>query len=367
MSTPPLRGALIGYGWIARHGHVPHYQAAKDVTILAVADPTPACRDQAARDFPHARCYADMASLLAAETELDFVDICTPPCWHAEYAIAALDRGLHVLCEKPLATSTAQATAMLQAAERNHRVLLPCHTYKHAPVVRAVRKLLDDNRIGKVHLVTLQTFRNTHAKGIADWLADWRREFRYSGGGIAMDHGSHTFYLAFDWLGDLPTGVTAHMTAQGDWDTEDAYSCTLRFPDGKLAMAQLTWTAGVRRVYYTLHGEHGAITVQDDEVELCVKGEPLAGGNGAVTWSYEKIACPSDWMDASHVGWFGSLFDRFQATIAADQPVSAELRQAWMCVHLIENSYESARSASVARDLSAPVVALSQPAASGRP
>ena len=51
----------------------------------------------------------------------------------------------------------------------------------------------------------------------------------------------------------------------------------------------------------------------------------------------------------------------------ADQPVSAELRQAWMCVHLIENSYESARSASVARDLSPPAVALSQPAASGRP
>ncbi len=365
MANSKLRGALIGYGWIARHGHVPHYQATDEVTLVAVADPVLACRTQAAHDFPGIRCYNDAASLLAAEKDLDFVDICTPPCWHAEYAIAALEQGLHVLCEKPLATSTAQATAMLQAAEKAGKVLLPCHTYKHAPVVRAVRKLLDEDRIGKVHLVTLQTFRNTHAKGIPDWNTDWRREFRYSGGGIAMDHGSHTFYLAFDWLGALPTSVTAQMTAQGNWDTEDAYSCTATFPNGGLAMAQLTWTAGIRRVYYTIHGERGAITVQDDDVELCIKGEALAGGNGTVTWSYEKIACPSDWMDASHCGWFGSLFAKFQATIASGQAVSSELEQAWTCVHLIESSYKSAQASSLAQPL-APVAQVRGAVAGGR-
>lgn len=240
---------------------------------------------------------------------------------------------------------------MIDAAQRNHKVLLPCHTYLHAPVVRAVRQLLDDDRIGKVHLVTLQTFRNTHAKGVIDWKTDWRREFQYSGGGIAMDHGSHTFYLAFDWLGALPSAVTAQMTAQGSWDTEDAYSCTVSFPGGLLAMAHLTWTAGVRRVYYTLHGERGAITVQDDDVELALMGAPLEGGNGAVQWTYERIACPSDWMDASHIGWFGALFAKFQAALAAGEPVTQELRHAWTCVHLIESSYHSAQAGSASQPL----------------
>ena len=88
-------------------------------------------------------------------------------------------------------------------------MIYPCHNYKHAPVIKAVRGVIEAGRIGKVHLVTLQTFRNTHAKGVTGWRTDWRRERRYSGGGIAMDHGSHTFYLAFEWLRAYPTAITA--------------------------------------------------------------------------------------------------------------------------------------------------------------
>ncbi len=75
-------------------------------------------------------------------------------------------------------------------------------------MIKTVRAMLKTGRIGKVHLVTLQTFRNTHAKGVTGWRTDWRRERRFSGGGIAMDHGSHTFYLAFEWLGSYPTAIT---------------------------------------------------------------------------------------------------------------------------------------------------------------
>ena len=97
---------------------------------------------------------------------------------------------------------------MLRHATRAERVIYPCHNYKHAPVIKAVRSVIESGRIGKVHLVTLQTFRDTHAKGVPGWRTDWRRERRYSGGGIAMDHGSHTFYLAFEWLRAYPTAIT---------------------------------------------------------------------------------------------------------------------------------------------------------------
>jgi predicted dehydrogenase len=342
-AEPVLRGALIGYGWIAQHGHAPFYRDHAGTQLLAVADVCEARRQQAQRDFPHVRTYPDATALLLAEAKhLDFVDIATPPCDHAAIAIEALGSGLHVLCEKPLATTSVAAGRMLEAARRHERVLYPCHNYKHAPVIRAVRKLLEEGHIGRVHLVTLDTFRNTHARGVAEWKPDWRREQRISGGGIAMDHGSHTFYLAFDWLGGLPSAVTAKMSARGNFDTEDTFSCSVTLPSG-VAVARLTWTAGVRCVHYTIHGERGAITVKDDEVELAIMGAPREGGNGAATWQVRKEAVPSDWMDASHVSWFASLFEQFRLAMARADYVSDEVMQAWSCVRLIETAYASAR------------------------
>ncbi|HUK63367.1 MAG TPA: Gfo/Idh/MocA family oxidoreductase, partial [Dongiaceae bacterium] len=273
---------------------------------------------------------------------LDFVDIATPPSDHAEVAHAALDRGLHVLCEKPLATSIDEARAMLRHARQAQRVLYPCHNYKHAPVIKTVRGVLDAGRVGRVHLVTLQTFRNTHAKGVEEWRTDWRRERRYSGGGIAMDHGSHTFYLAFEWLRAYPTAITARATTLGTFDTEDDFTCSLKFPTG-VASAHLSWNAGVRKVMYTIHGDRGAVRVEDDNIEVATQ---VQGPGGAVTWSFEREAIPSDWMDSSHVSWFNSLFDDFKGAIERGQHVGKEAEEAFLCVQLIATAYASAREGS---------------------
>src|SRR5947208_10588371 len=155
-----LRGAAIGYGFIMEEGHAAGYRLRTDVDLVAIADIAPERREVAARQWPAARIYETAEALLAGEADrLDFVDIAVPPSDHARLAHLALDRGLHVLCEKPLAASIDEARAMLQHAVRAERVLHPCHNYKHAPVIKAVRAVIDSGRIGKVHLVTLQTFR----------------------------------------------------------------------------------------------------------------------------------------------------------------------------------------------------------------
>lgn len=343
-----LRGAVVGYGFIAENGHIPAYlrraSAKGDFRIEALADTCEARRAAARRAMPGARVYSDHRSLLDAEaSRLDFIDIATPPCDHAEIAHAALDRGLHVLCEKPLAASFHNARSMLDHAERARRVIMPCHNYRHAPVVKEVRRLIDSGCIGSVRLVTLDTFRNTHAKGVSDWRPDWRRERSVSGGGIAMDHGSHTFYLAFEWLGSYPSSVSAHMSTLGDWDTEDNFSCTLQFPSG-IAVAQLTWTAGMRKVIYTVHGDRGAITVNDDDIELTTM-KP-ANGSAAVKWETHRQSVSSDWMDASHVGWFSSLLDEFKESIETNDYVGHSALDALACIHVIRTAYSSARSGS---------------------
>ena len=350
-SPDRLRGALIGFGFIMERGHAEAYrrraETRGDVDILAIADICAARRDAAGAAFPSARVYDSAAALLAAEAEsLDFVDIATPPSSHASIAIASMDAGVHVLCEKPLCISVDEADAMLAQARKSQRVLFPCHNYRHAPVIKAVRELLDADVIGRVQMVTLQTFRNTHARGVAEWRPDWRRERAYSGGGIAMDHGSHSFYLIFDWLQAFPTSVSARL-AKGAHDTEEDFNCTIGFPKG-YATVHLTWTAGVRKVLYTLHGDRGAIRVEDDHIEVAhMRDDPTRSYQGS--WEFERREISSDWMDSSHAGWFNSLFDDFKTAIETDDFVGADAQTALECIRLIETAYASAGAQS--RDL----------------
>jgi predicted dehydrogenase len=214
--------------------------------------------------------------------------------------------------------------------------------------------VLDEGVVGSLHLVTMQTFRNTHAKGVAEWRPDWRRERSYAGGGIAMDHGSHTFYLAFEWMKSYPKTITAHSATTPGFDTEDLFGCTLTFPTGVVS-AHLSWTAGVRKVIYTLHGSRGAIRVEDENIEVAI----LEAGPGVVApgspgkWRFEQRVAPSDWMDASHVGWFSSLFDEFRAAIDKNDFVGKDAIEAFLCIQLIERAYRSAREGSRLLELEA--------------
>jgi predicted dehydrogenase len=343
----PLQGALIGFGFIAEKGHVPAYLAAPEMfEIVAVADICAARREKARLVLPKARIYSDLKTLLQAEAKnLEFVDIATPPCDHAAIAHAAFEHGLHVFCEKPVATSAADAKAMLDHAQKAKKVFFPSHNYKHAPVIKAIRSVLESGELGAINLVTLDTFRTTHAKGVAEWQPDWRRQRKTSGGGIAMDHGSHTFYLAFDWLASQPTSITAKMSNLSSFDTEDNFNCTVTFPTG-IAVAQLTWNAGFRKVIYTIHGANGAIKVEDDDIEIHRKragGSPSSGAADA-GGSVEKLSAASHWMDASHAEWFKALQVQFKDQIERGEWVGREARDAAMCVQLIETAYASARA-----------------------
>ncbi len=346
-----LKGAIAGFGFIAGKGHHPAYLAREDVEIVAIADVCPARLQAARAAAPKARLYADWRELLARETALDFIDVATPPNAHAEIALAALERGVHVLCEKPLTRTLVEARALVDAARAHRRVVFPAHNYKHAPVVKFAQQIIQSGRIGAVRAVTLNTFRTTHAKGVAEWNADWRRDKKLSGGGIAMDHGSHSFYLTFAWLGSLPTHVTAKtLTLDRQWDTEDNLNAVLTFPNG-FAHAFLTWTAGVRKVVYSLQGTDGALVIDDDDWELTTG---KSSGKPAV----EKGVIESDWMDASHTRWFNSLFDQFRTAMRSGDFVNRELREAVACIQIIETAYRSSGEGSRELPLALDVTAL---------
>ena len=140
------------------------------------------------------------------------------------------------------------------------------------------------------------------------------------------------------------------MSTLGDFDTEDNFSCAITFPNGT-ASAHLSWTAGVRKVIYTIHGERGAIRVEDDDVEVAVMSGDA--DEGPMMWEMKKQKIASEWMDASHVGWFRSLFDQFATAIARDDFVGQETEASVRCIELITTAYASARDRCVERSRSA--------------
>jgi predicted dehydrogenase len=217
-------------------------------------------------------------------------------------------------------------------------------------VVKSIQSIIESGDIGSVKSVTLSTYRNTHAKGVTEWRTHWRRDHKTSGGGIAMDHGSHTLYLTFDWLKSYPTHVTAHMAnlSNGEYDTEDNFSAVLTFPTG-IAHVHLTWTAGIRKVIYTLQGENGGIVVDDDDLQIHKQvktaGPDVAQGN--VTWNRKNESISSNWMDASHVSWFNSLLDQFFSAIKNGEHIGKEAKDAFKCIQTIEACYHSAKNGSI--------------------
>ncbi|MGZ3789364.1 MAG: Gfo/Idh/MocA family protein [Bacteriovorax sp.] len=346
-----LNGAIIGFGFISSKGHMPAYleraKKYKDVDIIAICDICPERKSEVPEGI---RFYSDYRELLAAELpNLDFVDVSTHAADHYKIARAALENGLHVLCEKPLTTTLEEAQNLISFAKTKNRVLFPCHNYKHAPVVRAIREVMESGKIGKVKSITLNTFRNTHAVGVKEWNPDWRRFKEFSGGGIAMDHGSHSLYLTFEWLGGYPKAVTASSFnfAYPKYDTEDNFSAVYEFESG-VAHVHLTWTAGIRKVIYTLQGEKGAITVDDDQMQIALMSEKNQEGiSHKADWIVQNYTITSDWMDSSHVSWFNSMFDKFKLAIETDDFVNQEIMDAYHCIAAITKSYESIQNNSI--------------------
>src|SRR4029450_5968149 len=129
------RGALIGLGNVAPRGHLPGWRRRRDVEIVAGTDARPEQRAVLVAHAPATRWYPTAAGLLAGGA-LDFVDICTPPSSHAALIRSALERGLHVLCEKPLVGARDDLASLTRLAQKTGRVLYTVHNWHHAPIVR---------------------------------------------------------------------------------------------------------------------------------------------------------------------------------------------------------------------------------------
>ncbi|MER5893465.1 Gfo/Idh/MocA family oxidoreductase [Streptomyces sp. NPDC001876] len=222
---------------------------------------------------------------MIARDDVHLVDICTPGDSHAEIAIAALEAGKHVLCEKPLANTVAEAEAMVAAAERaaaRGQVAMVGFNYRKVPAVTYARTLIAEGRLGAL--------RHVRATYLQDWLVDpespltWRLKREHAGSGALGDLGAHIVDLAQYLTGELLVGVsavsetfvrerpvlagssaglsgTADGTARGAVTVDDAALFTGRLASGALASFEATRMAAGRKnaLRLEINGERGSL------------------------------------------------------------------------------------------------------------
>jgi predicted dehydrogenase len=158
------RGAVIGCGGIARLRHIPAFrEAARSglAEIVAICDPVETTLAAARDEFGISACYADWRDVVARD-DIDLVTIATPNSLHEPIAIAALQSGKHVMCEKPLALSLAGARRMAEAARDSGLVTAVNHRYRWVPAARYLQELVAAGEAGEVRQIFM--FYCTRAK-----------------------------------------------------------------------------------------------------------------------------------------------------------------------------------------------------------
>lgn len=326
------RGALIGLGNVAAEAHAPRWARRRDAAIVAVTDARPARRDVAAAVLPDARWY-DSAGALLAEADLDFVDVCTPPSSHGALIRDALDRGLHVLCEKPLVGSLEELTALARQATAGKRVLHTVHNWHHAPIVRRTRELVREGAIGPVSRVVWQTLRTRPAATQDESAGNWRLDPKIAGGGVLTDHGWHVFYILQSWIGALPTAVSARLETRRHtaYPVEDTATVLVTFP-GARAEVLLTWAAETRGNRVEVTGRDGSLRLEDDT---------LVRRRGGVESRW--VIPPALSQGSAHPDWFDAVAERFLADIAGGVPDPWNLVEAGVCAAIESAARESSR------------------------
>jgi len=331
MGNDRLRGALVGFGNMAENGHLPGWMDSGRVTLVAVCDPSRDRRRRAEQLLPRARIHASLEELLDAES-LDFVDICTPPPFHAPCILSALKRDLHVLCEKPFVGSRSDFERVARLCVKKKRIAFPVHNWKHAPILARLQDWIRDGRLGRILHSEFHTLRTRPAVGLTPWRGEKENA---GGGGILLDHGWHVAYLLMNFHGEAPQAVSTWMRpspARGE-EAEQSAHLLLEFPSSTASMF-LTWKAGRRHNSARVYGEKGFAVLEDQRLTLFT-----ADGPGKTTSFRDPLS-----QGSHHPAWFGPVLERFLAAMRQPEKARREMEEARLCLEIIRLGYESARN-----------------------
>jgi len=331
------RVAVIGCGSIAQT-HIPAIQSVPALSLAGVFDADPDRARRTAERYQVARIFESWAEVLADPT-VEVVALLLPHDLHCAYTVEALAAGKHVVVEKPMAVSLAEADEMIAAARRYRRVLMPVHNRLFDPAVEKLRDLVASGAIGEVYLAQTNGWEPPSTVSVRPWLGTGR-----GGGGVFMAQAVHAAYLLRALVGEVAR-IAAFEGGRKvvPMQDEDTMVATLTFRNGAVGVMTATFAqaTGPGEHSVTLFGTAGwacqrlAWAGEERRQELLVVSPTLFGDT-----AIHALTVPTG-------NAFARLWQRFAESLQAGQepPVTAQDGRA--AVEIILAGYRSAETGTV--------------------
>lgn len=251
----PIRCAVVGYGpaHIFGRAHGRWIDATPGLEWAAVCDRDSSRLDAARKEFPQLETYDNVTEMLA-KADIDMVSIVTPHFTHAPIAIECAIAGKHVVVDKAMCLTVAEADAMIAAARKNDVMLAVFHARRHDGNFRAIRELVHDGAIGEVFHIEL-------AAGGYNRPRDWWYSKKALSGGAFYYWGPHAIDWVLDLVQDRVQSVTGfyHKRVWHETDQADQVRAILRFAGGCVADISFSYIAAVGKPLWRILGTKGGI------------------------------------------------------------------------------------------------------------
>lgn len=254
---PNIKFAIVGCGRIAQR-HAEHI--VKRGKLIAVCDNQKEKADILAQKY-NANAFYTIEDLLQNQKDIEVVAICSPNGLHAEHSIKALNAGFHVLCEKPMALNPHDCGEMIKVGEKTNKRLFSIKQNRFNPPVEAVKKVLEEGRLGKIYSVQLSCFWNRNP----DYYNNsWKGTMDLDGGTLYTQF-SHFIDLLYWLIGDVKNvqAIVSNYAHQGIIEFEDTGVVILEFYNGAIGTINYTVNSYEKNMEgsLTLFGEKGTVKI----------------------------------------------------------------------------------------------------------
>ena len=266
----------------------------------------------------------DNVDAMIREVEPDAAIVCTPPASHPDICIKLMEKGIHVLCEKPLAINSAEALRMVEAAERCHVVFTMGSKFRFVADVQKAREILEAGTLGDIIL-----FENTFA-GFVDMSRRWNSNPDISGGGVLIDNGTHSVDILRFLLGSITELQVVEGRRVQQLAVEDTAHLFARTAGGAMGSIDLSWSMNkVQPHFISIYGSKGTLFIgwKESRYKTADASDWTVFGNG-----YDKVAS------------FANQLKNFAGAICGTEDLIITATDAIASVRVIETAYAALRS-----------------------
>ncbi len=258
-----LRIGIVGLGRVSTKTHVPVLRSLEDVEIVAGADNNPE-RAQRVKDLFGLRNVYESYEEMYSSEELDAVYVCLPTFLHKAACMAALERGFHVLCEKPMGVSSAEAEEITELAEARKLVLMPGYKKRYAANFARAKQIINRGLLGNI-LHVQGTFLTPGPYISWDPKSEWYLDEKWHG--TIYDVGCHIVdLLLYIVPGEITRTATFSRNGFCGYNTPTNVSCVFEMDGGIVGDLSIGWRLSTDVISLSVHGTAGSITVSRDEL-----------------------------------------------------------------------------------------------------